>query len=190
VPQDLLIYLTAFIGPFVQEDAAIIGAVTAFLHPETHMMASGPLILSAMFLGLVISDLWKYWIGAAGRSQNWAKAMVNKPSVGLIASKIQAHPGKTLLLARFIPGTRIPAYIAAGFFGVSFPRFAVWIVVSGLAYVVCAGILLATVGAVAGKNGQVIVAATLIGLMLSWVCLKLVQNSLKGRASSRASTPS
>ena len=60
---ETLIYMTAFIGPFVQEDAAILGAVTAFIHPETQTMASGTVILLSMLAGLIISDLWKYWIG-------------------------------------------------------------------------------------------------------------------------------
>lgn len=164
---DLLIYLTAFLGPFIQEDAAILGAVTAFLHPETDKMVSGPLILVAMFSGLVISDLWKYWIGYAGRTQGWAQKMAKKRAVGLVGNKIVAHPGKTLMLARFIPGTRIPAYVAAGFFGVDFGRFAIWIIVSGAAYVAVAWALLSTVGMVAGKAGQLYVG---IGLMVVLVC--------------------
>jgi membrane protein DedA with SNARE-associated domain len=168
MPTDILIYLTAFIGPFVQEDAAILGAVTAFLHPETNKMASGPLILLAMFCGLVISDLWKYWIGYAGRTQGWAQAMARKPAVGAVGDKIVAHPGKTLLLARFIPGTRIPAYIAAGFFGVSFGRFAFWIVVSAGAYVGVAWAVLRSVGEVAGKTGQLYVAGGLILVLIGY----------------------
>jgi membrane protein DedA with SNARE-associated domain len=164
---DLLIYLTAFIGPFIQEDAAILGTVTAFLHPEMNKMASGPLILLAMFSGLVISDLWKYWIGYAGRSQGWAQAMARKPAVEAVGSKIVAHTGKTLLFARFIPGARIPAYIAAGFFGVGFERFAFWIVLSAGAYVGVAWAVLRSVGEVAGKTGQLYVA---FGFVLAVMC--------------------
>jgi membrane protein DedA with SNARE-associated domain len=171
-PSEIVIYLTAFIGPFVQEDAAIVGAVTAFLHPETNKMASGLVILVSMFAGLVISDLWKYWIGFAGQTQTWAKAMAQKPAVGLVGSKILANPGKTLMIARFVPGTRIPAYVAAGFFGVSFPKFAFWIVVSALAYIVTAAVLLGTVGAVAGKTGQLYVGAGLIIALLLWAVAK------------------
>lgn len=172
---DLLIYLTAFIGPFVQEDAAILGAVTAFLHPQTNKMVSRPLILVAMFTGLVISDLWKYWIGYAGRTQGWAQAMAKKRAVGLVGDKIVAHPGKTLMLARFIPGTRIPAYVAAGFFGVDFGRFAIWIVVSGAAYVCVAWAVLSTVGMVAGKAGQLYVGIGLMVILISsagWSAVK------------------
>jgi membrane protein DedA with SNARE-associated domain len=160
------LYLTAFIGPFVQEDAAIIGAATAFWHPDTQAMASGPFLLASMFVGLVISDLWKYWIGFAGRSQDWARKAAQSSTVRAIGSKIISHPGKTLLFARFVPGTRIPAYIASGFFGVPFGQFAFWIVVSGLAYVGVALVVLGSVGAVAGKTGQLYVAGFLMASLL------------------------
>jgi membrane protein DedA with SNARE-associated domain len=175
----LLIYLTAFLGPFVQEDAAIIGAVTAFLHPNMKTMATGPIILAAMLVGLVISDLWKYWIGFAGRSQKWAQGMAAKPNVGRIGSKITAHPGATLMLARFIPGTRIPAYIAAGFFGVRFGLFAFWIVTSALAYVGIAIVALATVGAVAGKTGQLYFAGALVTGLLVFAIWNAVKSRMR-----------
>jgi membrane protein DedA with SNARE-associated domain len=173
---DFLIYLTAFIGPFVQEDAAIIGAVTAFLHPMTQTHTSGTLVLTSMFVGLVISDLWKYGIGYAGRRQTWAHTASRVKAVALIGEKIKRHPGKTLLIARFVPGTRIPAYIAAGYFVVPFGIFAVWIIVSGLAYVVVAIMVLSSVGAVAGRTGQLYVGVFLMLALLSYGLWSFVQS--------------
>jgi membrane protein DedA with SNARE-associated domain len=178
-----LLYLTAFIGPFVQEDAAIIGAATAFLHPDTKAMAAGPMVLTSMFVGLVISDLWKYGIGYAGRSQAWAKKTASKKAVVAVGKKIVDHPGKTLMFARFVPGTRIPAYIAAGFFGVPFGIFAIWIVLSGMAYVGVALAVLSTVGAVAGKTGQLVVA----GVLIICVIIYAVFGVLKAGASNELS---
>jgi membrane protein DedA with SNARE-associated domain len=172
---ELIIYLTAFIGPFIQEDAAILGAVTACIQPMTNSMASGPFIVLSMLAGLIISDLWKYWIGWAGRTQAWAQAMARKPAVELVGTKIVQNPGKTLLIARFVPGTRIPAYLAAGFFGIPFGRFAFWVVTSALAYVGAAWAVLSTVGEVAGQTGQLYVAGALIlGLVVygGWTALK------------------
>jgi membrane protein DedA with SNARE-associated domain len=135
-------------------------------------------VLVAMFVGLVISDLWKYWIGFAGRSQTWVQGAARKQAVAAIGGKIVAHPGKTLMLARFVPGTRIPAYIAAGFFGVPFGIFAIWIVLSGMAYVGVAVAVLSTVGAVAGKTGQLVVAGVLISGLLIYTIIS-VSNARK-----------
>jgi membrane protein DedA with SNARE-associated domain len=159
---DWLFYISAFVGPFVQEDAAILGATTAFLHPDTRIMANGTLVLGAMFAGLVISDLWKYWLGFGARKHGWTHKIRQQDGVIAIGNKILAHPGKTLLFARFVPGTRIPAYLAAGFFGVPFRVFAFWVVASGAAYVGVAIAVLSSVGAVAGKNGQLFVAVGLV----------------------------
>jgi membrane protein DedA with SNARE-associated domain len=172
---EMLIYVAAFISPFVQEDAAIIGAMSIFIHPETNTMASGPVVLASMICGLIMSDLWKYWIGYAGRSHTWAQKIAGKRAVGLMGAKIVAHPGTTLLLARFIPGTRIPAYIAAGFFKLAFARFAFWIMVSALAYVGVAWAVLVSVGAIAGKTGQLYVAGALIVALLVYAGLNVIR---------------
>lgn len=179
ISSDYLIYLSAFIAPFVQEDAAVLGAVTAFAHPGMDHMADGALIVSAMLVGLIISDLWKYWLGWAGRTQNWAHRFSEKPGVAQVRAKIVAHPGKTLLIARFVPGTRIPAYIAAGFFGVPFGLFAAWIVVSALAYTVVAWALIVTVGKVAGEKGQLYLAIGLISAILLFFAFKMIKAKLR-----------
>lgn len=179
IPADYLIYLSAFIAPFVQEDAAVLGAVTALAHPAMDQMANGSLIVSAMLLGLIISDLWKYWLGWAGQTQGWAHRFAEKPGVAQVRAKIVANPGKTLLIARFVPGTRIPAYIAAGFFGVPFGLFAMWIVVSALAYTFVAWALIVTVGTVAGEKGQLYVAISLIAAILLFVIARMIMAKLR-----------
>ena len=179
IPADYLIYLGAFIAPFVQEDAAVLAAVTAFAHPAMDQMADGRLIVAAMLLGLILSDLWKYWLGWAGKTQKWAHRFSEKPGVAQVRAKIVANPGKTLMIARFVPGTRIPAYIAAGFFGVPFGLFARWIVVSALAYTFVAWVLIATVGTVAGEKGQLYLAIGLISAILVFVTVKMVKAKLK-----------
>ncbi len=182
IPSDYLIYLSALIAPFVQEDAAVLAAVTAFAHPGMDHMANGAFIVIAMLVGLVISDLWKYWLGWAGRTQGWAHRFSEKPGVGQIRATILANPGKTLLVARFVPGTRIPAYIAAGFFGVPFGLFTVWIVVSAVTYTFVAWALLLGVGAVAGEKGQLYLVISLTSAICLSIIVKLVSTQLKRRA--------
>jgi membrane protein DedA with SNARE-associated domain len=142
-------------------------------------MADGVLIVIAMLAGLIISDLWKYWLGWAGRTQAWAHRFSEKPAVAQVRAKIVANPGKTLLIARFVPGTRIPAYIAAGFFGVPFGLFAAWIVISALAYTFVAWALIASVGTVAGEKGQLYLAIGLISAILVFVTIKIILAKLK-----------
>jgi membrane protein DedA with SNARE-associated domain len=177
--EDVLIYLGAFIGPFIQEDAAVLAAVTAYAHPMMSQKAQGPIILLAMVTGLIVSDLWKYGLGYAGRTQKWAQRFSDGTTITRLREKIVAHPGKTLLVARFVPGTRIPAYIAAGFFGVPFGLFAFWIIASALAYTGVALALVIWVGTIAGQTGQLYVALGVIGLVLIYAGTGFIRAKLK-----------
>jgi membrane protein DedA with SNARE-associated domain len=164
-----LVYLTAFVGPFVQEDAAVWGAVTAFEHPAMDTMAHGSVIVGCMLAGLIVSDLWKYWIGHFARRHAWAARLAQKPAVAAMGDRMKAKPGLTLLIARFVPGTRIPAYVAAGVFGVPFAVFAGWIVASALAYTFVAWAMVATVGQVAGEHAMVVLAGMAIAGVAMWL---------------------
>ena len=70
------------------------------------------------------------------------------------------------MIARFVPGTRIPAYLAAGFLGVPFGVFALWIIVSALTYTSVIWGLIVTVGTVAGQKGQLYLGLGLVSLIL------------------------
>jgi membrane protein DedA with SNARE-associated domain len=123
--------------------------------------------------------LWKYWLGWAGRTQAWAHRFSEKPAIAQVRAKIVANPGKTLLIARFVPSTRIPAYIAAGFFGVPFGLFAAWIVISALAYTFVAWALIVSVGTVAGEKGQLYLAVGMISAILLFITFKMSSESFK-----------
>ena len=58
------------------------------------------------------------------------------------------------MVARFIPGTRIPLYIAAGFFQASFLKFTAFIFLSALIYIAIAFGLFHILGEVAGQEAK------------------------------------
>ena len=185
-----LIYAAAFIGPFVQEDAAVIAAVSALAHPDMRAMVDGRLVVVSMLVGLIVSDLWKYGLGRAAKTHAWAQTFAQKPGVALVQSKLLAHPGKTLLIARFVPGTRIPAYIAAGFFEVGFVRFAAWIIVTACAYTFVMWAFIATIGEVAGKSGQLWVAGGMIGALCLWMAVSFVRTQIASKSSTQTDAQS
>ena len=67
------LYLGIFVGPFVQEDTAVIGAATLSSHDPRHF----PIVFFVILFGLFVSDAWKYWIGysahASARARKWAE---------------------------------------------------------------------------------------------------------------------
>jgi membrane protein DedA with SNARE-associated domain len=126
------------LATFVQED---IPTVTAAL-----LVATGQLPLwvgfLGCFLGIWIGDALLY--GAArglGRpllERRWIRRWVSLESVAR-SEQWFAEKGTWLLLSsRFIPGTRLPTYLAAGFLRLSFPRF---LLVTGAAVAVWTALL-------------------------------------------------
>ena len=86
-------------------------------------------------MGLDISDLWKYWLGRAAITRPGARKYAENPRITKAKDGIVNNLGKSLIIARFVPGTRIPLYIASGFFRASFLKFAFYILLSALMYI-------------------------------------------------------
>ena len=143
-------YLCALIGPFIQEDAAVLGAASASVSGIGTPMG----MFIAITIGLTVSDLWKYWLGRAAISQSWAKKHAQSPRILKAKDSIVHNLGKSIMVARFIPGTRIPLYIAAGFFQASFVKFTAFIFLSALIYIAIAFGLFHFLGEVAGEEAK------------------------------------
>ena len=143
-----LVYLCALIGPFIQEDAAVLGAASASVSGVGKPLG----MFIAITIGLTVSDLWKYWLGRAAISQPWAKKHAEGPRILKAKDSIVHNLGKSIMIARFVPGTRIPLYIAAGFFQASFLKFSAFIFLSALIYISIAFGLFHLLGEVAGEE--------------------------------------
>ena len=143
-------YLCALIGPFIQEDAAVLGAASASVSGIGTPLG----MFIAITVGLTISDLWKYWLGRAAISRPWAKKHAENPRILKAQDSIVNNLGKSIMIARFVPGTRIPLYIAAGFFQASFAKFSIFIFVSALIYIAIAFGLFNLLGEVAGEEAK------------------------------------
>lgn len=126
-----LAYVLAFLGPFVQEDAAIIGAAGA----TNSAPISDTGLAGAVFGGLIVSDAWKYWAGRFAERSRLASKWIADPRVQAARDKVVRRLGVALLIARFVPGTRVPLYIACGVFRAPFWRFLFYVALSGALYV-------------------------------------------------------
>lgn len=168
------VYLGIFFGPFVQEDAAVIGAASL---AAAGMMGSAASILIVALLGLSASDLWKYWIGAAARSQPWAKRFAEGPRISAAGDLVRNRLGQAVFTARFIPGTRIALYIAAGYFGAGFARFSLFIVTSAAVLIGAVYLLLKVLGEVIGDRAVFVVSL----LALSILAVLIIVNVIRSR---------
>ena len=97
------------------------------------------------------------------------------PRVLKAKDSIVHNLGKSIMIARFVPGTRIPLYIAAGFFQASFIKFTAFIFISALIYIGIAFGLFNLLGEVAGEEAKKylpIVAIVGFGFLLLFKRLK------------------
>lgn len=151
-PDNMWIFLlTVLIGPFVQEDIAVIGAASLSLSNPAYT----PAIFAIILVGLFLSDIWKYWPGHFARTSRRANRYAQKPKVAELARRMKNHVGKTLFTVRFLPLIRIPAYVAAGFIKVPYWAFCAWIFSSALVYISVMFSIFHILGEIAGEKAKV-----------------------------------
>lgn len=169
------IYVIAFIGPFVQEDVAVLGAaLTATSGQET-----GPGLLFATWVGVICSDGWKYAAGRLAHRIPWAARMAAKPAVVSAREKVLNRVGIALIIARFVPGTRIPLNIACGVFRVPMMRYFPFMMISAALYIGIAVAIFATLGAVVGEQVRAMLPFVVIPVVLIMVLLAVMRAKRK-----------
>ncbi len=173
-----VLYFAIFFTPFIQEDVAVIGAATASIADA----APTAFLVAAILSGLVCSDAWKYWMGRLARRYEWAHKFAEKPGVSIAGDLIRKEFVQTMLTARFVPGTRIPAYIAAGFFQVDYVRYVLTLILTASMYVGLMFGLFHSVGAVAGEKATVWLPIIAVILLAGYVTFRWVthQNNKAG----------
>jgi len=125
-----LIYMGLFFGPFVQEDTAVFTAASySATVPDDWLK-----VFLIIWTGLCLSDLWKYWLGWAALRHPKARKFAEKEKVMAFHAKIKEHAFISLIGVRFMPLARVPAYVACGFFKVSYTLFATAIIFSAFLY--------------------------------------------------------
>ncbi|MDP3737212.1 MAG: VTT domain-containing protein [Hyphomonadaceae bacterium] len=163
------VYLIAMIGPFVQEDTAVIGAASS----AAAGTGEPALLLLATWAGLVVSDGWKYWAGRLAYKLPWAAKFTADPRVMAAHDKVVKRIGIALIVARFVPGTRIPLNVACGLFRVSFLKFILLIMLSAALYLGLAFAVFSTLGAIVGEQVRsaipfVVVPLVLVIVAVAW----------------------
>jgi membrane protein DedA with SNARE-associated domain len=109
---------------FVSEDAATISsALSIFGGP-----ISWPLGFAACFAGIWLGDLGLYSLArCAGKNvlhSRWLARLADPATITRCEKTFAQNSAFALIASRFIPGTRLPTYLAAGLFAMPARRFA------------------------------------------------------------------
>jgi membrane protein DedA with SNARE-associated domain len=166
------LYAALFLLPFFQEDVAVVSAATASLADAGPVAA----IFATILVGLTASDVWKYWLGYFARRNAWAHRFAEKPGISVAGDLVRTELVKTLFAARYIPGTRIPTYVACGFFKTPYLRFVLIVIATALTYVTISFALFHTVGAIAGEQAKYWLPGIAISLLASYVLFRWLRH--------------
>ncbi len=102
------------------EDAATLTTAIAVQNGSIAL----PLGLFALYAGIVLGDIGLYGLGRLAGSFAWARRLVPAPQAARGRNWLAHHVFRTVFVARFMPGVRLPTYTACGFLRVSLARFA------------------------------------------------------------------
>ena len=174
----LALYFAVFVGPFIQEDGAVFIAASLFSqNPERY-----PLMFLIILIGLILSDIWKYWIGWLALKNAKVYSVINKDKITKLKEKVQEHTLMTLFLARFLPLTRVPIYIACGLFHIPYGKFCIIIALTATMYSIIVFTLVYFLESFLGEDLKWILL--IIGLTISLIIIgtQLTKKYLSARS--------
>jgi len=112
--------LAIILATFVLEDAATVG--TAMAVQDGHVVLLTGLL--ALYAGIVLGDLGLYGLGRLAAHFAWVRRWIPAQPAAQGRAWLERHVFKTVFVARFLPGVRLPTYTACGYLGASLSRFA------------------------------------------------------------------
>ena len=120
---------------FISEDAATISsALSIFGGP-----ISWPLGFAACFAGIWLGDLGLYSLARyAGKNvlgSRWLARLADPVTITRCEKTFAQNSAFALIASRFVPGTRLPTYVAAGLFAMPAGRFALITAIGALLWI-------------------------------------------------------
>ncbi len=145
----ILLVLVLATGTLLSEDLTCIAAGVMIADGRISFLFGS----SACFLGIYAGDLLLFWVGRVlGRSvlkRAPLKWFIREEDVQKSSAWFSRQGMKVILVSRFIPGTRLPTYFAAGLLATNFWKFALYFLFASLLWTPL------LVGAAAGLGGEV-----------------------------------
>src|SRR5437667_3257079 len=135
IAQALLASTAIVLLSLISEDAATISsALSLFGGPITW-----PLGFVACFAGIWLGDLGLYSLarcfGKPILKTRWIARFADAAAIARCQIRFNNHASLALLASRFVPGTRLPTYLAAGLLSMPVTRFAIVTAVAALLWI-------------------------------------------------------
>jgi membrane protein DedA with SNARE-associated domain len=112
--------LAIIVATFILEDAAMVG--TGVLAASGQVSIATGLI--ALFIGIALGDFGLYGLGRLAITHPRIRKWVTHKKVAPLRQWLDDELFSVVTATRFLPGMRLPTYLACGFFSLPFKRFA------------------------------------------------------------------
>jgi membrane protein DedA with SNARE-associated domain len=188
----MAVWLSLFFGTFVSEDLSCITAGLLVQRGDVGVAS----VTTACALGIFASDLALWSVGRLfGRAvlawPRLAKRLQESRGPALQAW-LGRHAAGAIVGSRFLPGTRLPLYLIAGFTRLPVMVFAVWALVGAALWTPTLVLLTASLGdafiarlaPIVGAGWLVRIAAGAVILGLLWVIRSLAMSARGSQAAS------
>lgn len=137
--------LLLLVATLVSEDLACISAGLLVAQGTIEFVPG----MLACVAGILIGDIFLYLACRSG-GRTVVRWFVNEDDLAVRAAWFQRRGPVVLWITRFVPGTRLPTYFAAGLLRMGFWRFTLWLLAAGLVWVP----LLVGLAMVVGANAR------------------------------------
>src|SRR5438034_10564408 len=174
IAQALLASTAIVLLSFISEDAATISsALSLFGGPINWQLG-----FAACFAGIWLGDLGLYslarCLGKPILKSRWIARFADADAIEWCQTRFNDHASLKLLASRFVPGTRLPTYLAAGLLSMPVARFALVTAFAALLWIGGIFAIAALLGSQAllwfsflqGKIAAIVFTAFLIGAVL------------------------
>lgn len=122
----LFLPILIVLATFILEDATtiLVGVLCA-----TGNLSPGIALLS-LYIGIVLGDFGLYASGRLASMPRWGSRLARHERLLPFREWLENRLVLATFTVRFLPGLRLPAYTATGFFGMPFRRFAVTVMLA------------------------------------------------------------
>lgn len=131
---DASILIGLALSTFASEDFASIAGGLLARDGHVHLLHA----VIACAAGVYIGDLGLWWTGrVCGRrvlTWPWLRGRLNPRTLAALGERIDERLAAAVVVSRFVPGSRLPTYVAAGIWGQRPLAFAVWSLLAVMAW--------------------------------------------------------
>jgi membrane protein DedA with SNARE-associated domain len=155
-----LVVVGIIIATFLLEDAATVAVGLL----ASQMIVDPTIAVAALVVGTVVGDLGLHLLGRFAGKTRWAGRIKATERVRKIETWLQRRSLVAIAAARFLPGFRLPTFVASGFLRVPFGQVA--IVITGVTLIWTPGLFLLSQSAGMAGLGTLGLAGWALGTAL------------------------